>query len=146
MPENPECVFCSIVSENIKSVKIAEDENAIAVLDINPISRGQVLVLMKNHGEDLKAAETLVKKVSEILKEKLKPKEVKTSESKLFGHGSVMVLPVYSDEDFNSERKKVSLDELELVREEIEKKPIPEEKKPEPQEIKEKLWLPKRIP
>lgn len=144
--QNAECVFCSIVSGSIKSVKIDEDSKAIAVLDINPISRGQTLILLKNHDDDLKDALNLTKKVSSLIQEKLNPKEIKTSESKLFGHGSIMLLPVYSNEDFNSEKRKATIEELELVREELEKKLIKEEEKPKIEEIKEKLWLPKRIP
>ncbi len=146
MQQESNCVFCSIISESIKSVKIGEDENAVAVLDINPISKGQTLIVLKNHGDDLDKASGLVKKISAILQERLKPKKIKMSESKLFGHGSITLLPVYSDESLDSERRKATIEELEMVREELEKKPVQEEKKPEIEEIKEKLWLPKRIP
>ena len=144
--KNPECVFCSIASGKIKSVKIDEDDKAVAVLDINPISKGQVLVVPKEHEAREKEAMTLAKKISKLLKKKLKPKEVKISVSKLAGHVTISVLPVYSNEDFNSERKKATLEELETVKEEIEKQPIKKEKKPKIEKIKEFLWLPKRIP
>jgi histidine triad (HIT) family protein len=144
--ENPGCVFCSIASGKIKSVKIDEDDKAVAVLDINPISKGQVLVVPKEHDAGEKEAMVLAKKVSKLLKKKLKPKDVKISVSKLSGHTTISVLPVYSNEDFNSERKKATLEELESVKEEIEKQPIKKEKKPKIEKIKEILWLPKRIP
>lgn len=148
--DNPEtnsgCVFCAIASGKIKSVKLEEDEKAIAVLDINPISKGHTLIITKEHEADKKEAMILAKKVSNLLKKKLKPKEIKISSSKLAGHTTISILPIYSNEDFNSERKKADLEELENVREEIEKQPMKKEKKPKIEKIKEFLWLPKRIP
>jgi histidine triad (HIT) family protein len=144
--ENPGCVFCSIASEKIKSVKLDEDEKAVAVLDINPISKGHTLVIPKEHEANEKEVMVLAKKVSKLLKKKLKPKEVKISSSKLAGHITISVLPVYSNEDFNSERKKANLEELEQVRLEIEKLSVKRAKKPKIEKIKEFLWLPKRIP
>lgn len=76
----------------------------------------------------------------------MKPKEVKISKSKLFGHNLINILPVYSNEDFNSERKKANLEDLEKIKEDIEKQPVKKEKKPKIEKIKEFLWLPKRIP
>jgi histidine triad (HIT) family protein len=144
--ENPGCVFCAIASGKIKSVKLDEDEKAVAVLDINPISKGHTLVIPKEHEANEKEAMTLVKKISKLIKKKLKPKEIKISNSKLSGHVTISVLPVYSNEDFNSERKKVTLEDLEKVKEEIEKEPVKRIRKPRIKKIKEFLWLPKRIP
>ena len=146
--DNPtsECVFCSIGSGKIKSVKLDEDNKAIAVLDINPISKGQVLVIPKEHEANEKEAMILAKKVSKLIKKKLKPKEIKISSSKLAGHVTISILPVYSHEDFDSERKKASIEDLEKVKEELEKQPVKRVKKPKIKKIKEFLWLPKRIP
>ncbi len=143
---NRECVFCSIASEKIKSIRIDENEKAIAVLELNPISKGHSLIISKEHEGNEKAMLELAEKVSKTLKKKLKPKEVKISSSKLFGHTLVNVLPIYSKEDFNSERKKASIEDLENVKEEIEKQPVKREKKSKIKKIKEFLWLPKRIP
>jgi histidine triad (HIT) family protein len=145
--ENNNCIFCSIVSEKIKSLKIGENENSIAVLEINPISRGHTIIIPRNHQGDLpKEALTLAEEISTKLKKKLKPKEVKTSKSKLFGHEIISILPVYEKEDFNSEKKKADIQELEKIKEEIEKKPAKKERKPRTKKIKESVWLPKRIP
>jgi histidine triad (HIT) family protein len=40
-------VFTKIISGEIPSYKIAEDENNFAFLDINPVARGHVLVIPK---------------------------------------------------------------------------------------------------
>lgn len=44
-----DCVFCKIVKGEIDSAKIREDKDFIAILDINPNTKGMVLVLSKNH-------------------------------------------------------------------------------------------------
>ena len=144
--ENPGCVFCAIALGKIKSVKLDEDEKAVAVLDINPISKGHTLVIPKEHEADEKEAMTLAKKISKLIKKKLKPKEIKISSSKLSGHTTISVLPVYSNENFDSERKKAVMEDLEKVKEEIEKELIKKIRKPRIKKIKEFLWLPKRIP
>ena len=43
------CIFCSIVFGDSPSIKIGENEKAIAILEINPISEGHTLIIPKNH-------------------------------------------------------------------------------------------------
>jgi histidine triad (HIT) family protein len=43
------CIFCKIVSNEIPSTKVWEDENFVAILDINPNTKGMTLVLPKQH-------------------------------------------------------------------------------------------------
>ena len=43
------CVFCRIVKGEIPSLKVYEDEVCISVLDINPASKGHLLILPKEH-------------------------------------------------------------------------------------------------
>ena len=43
------CVFCRIVTGQIPSHKIWEDDRAMAFLDINPSSQGHSLVIPKRH-------------------------------------------------------------------------------------------------
>lgn len=139
-----ECVFCAIASDKIHSVKIDENEDAVAVLEINPVSYGHALIVPKKHSETAsKKAMSLAEKISKKIKEKLKAKKVEISKTKLFGHEIINVIPVYEDENISSKRKPVEVEELEKIKKEIEK---PEEIKEEPKRIIETLWLPKRIP
>jgi histidine triad (HIT) family protein len=48
-----DCVFCSIVAGEIPSRKVYEDERSVAIMDINPATRGHVLVLSRAHARDL---------------------------------------------------------------------------------------------
>lgn len=43
------CLFCKIVKGEIDSAKIWEDEKFVAILDINPNTKGMTLVLTKEH-------------------------------------------------------------------------------------------------
>jgi histidine triad (HIT) family protein len=142
-----ECVFCSIASGKIRSVKIDENEDAIAVLDINPISKGHALIIPKNHvDKSPKKTLVLAKKISKKIKTKLKAKNIEISDSNLFGHKVINILPVYENESFDSKRKSVKIEELEKIKEELEKSREKIQKKSKSKNIKEIFWLPKRIP
>ncbi len=44
-----DCIFCKITKGEIDSAKIWEDDNFLAVLDVNPNTKGMTLVLPKKH-------------------------------------------------------------------------------------------------
>lgn len=44
-----DCIFCKIVTEEIPSYKVYEDENFLAFMDITPSSPGHVQVIPKKH-------------------------------------------------------------------------------------------------
>jgi diadenosine tetraphosphate (Ap4A) HIT family hydrolase len=43
------CVFCKITKGEIPAKKYYEDDNFLAIYDINPISEGHLVVFSKNH-------------------------------------------------------------------------------------------------
>ena len=45
--ENENCIFCKIISGQIPSHKFYEDASCIAILDINPNTKGATLVIPK---------------------------------------------------------------------------------------------------
>jgi len=47
--QKKQCIFCQIISGNVQSKKIYEDEHVIGVLDINPANPGHILVMPKEH-------------------------------------------------------------------------------------------------
>jgi histidine triad (HIT) family protein len=49
--DRSDCIFCKIISGQIPSAKIYEDESVFAFLDIGPISDGHTLVIPKVHCE-----------------------------------------------------------------------------------------------
>jgi histidine triad (HIT) family protein len=48
-----DCVFCKIVAGVIPSEKVYEDSSALAFMDINPVTRGHVLLIPKRHSTDI---------------------------------------------------------------------------------------------
>lgn len=55
------CVFCAIIAGDAPAIRIYEDDDFLAILDIRPFTRGHTLVLPKRHSVDLTdtAPETL---------------------------------------------------------------------------------------
>lgn len=145
--DKSECPFCMISEGKISSFKIDETKEAIAVLEINPLSKGHVLVIPKKHQEG-KPPEDVSKFAGQIA-EKLKilnPKEVKTYANQIQGHTIINVVPDYGEKQ---ERKKAEKKELEEVQNILsEKKEVKEEKKEEKKEVKEEKLpiIKRRIP
>jgi histidine triad (HIT) family protein len=76
---DPDCLFCKIVAGEVPSERIAEDDRTVSFMDINPATRGHVLVIPKAHAANLLeidpddltavalAAQQLAKRVPEAL-------------------------------------------------------------------------------
>jgi len=47
------CVFCAIVAGDAPAIRIYEDDDYLAILDIRPFTRGHTLVIPKRHTVDL---------------------------------------------------------------------------------------------
>ena len=47
------CVFCAIVAGDAPAIRIYEDDDYLALLDIRPFTRGHTLVIPKAHTVDL---------------------------------------------------------------------------------------------
>ncbi len=146
------CVFCSIVNKTIHSHVIGENSKAIAVLELNPVSEGHALVIPKEHiGEKEKVpalASSLVKKIVENIKTKLKPKKVSTESANLFGHEIINIIPIYGNHE-PTERAQAQPEELERLEELLKdsKKDVLKVPKPsKPKKVLKNIKLPKRIP
>ncbi len=157
------CIFCSIAKGEVKSYKIDENEDAVAVLEINPISKAHVLIIPKKHVSSEQIPEsilTLTKKISQKIKEKFNPREVSLFSSTLFGHQVINILPIYKDENQNSERKPAKPEELLEIQNQLitgsQKNKKPQNKPDEPKELEvikkskpetlKDIKTPKRIP
>jgi histidine triad (HIT) family protein len=53
MATDPDCLFCRIISGELPSTRVDEDERTVAFMDINPATRGHVLVVPREHSADL---------------------------------------------------------------------------------------------
>ena len=52
---DPDCLFCKIVAGDVPATKLHEDERTIAFMDINPGTRGHLLVIPREHAQDVHA-------------------------------------------------------------------------------------------
>ncbi len=57
MATDPDCLFCRIVAGEIPAARVHEDDRVVAFMDINPATRGHVLVVPREHAPDLLSAE-----------------------------------------------------------------------------------------
>lgn len=149
--DSGKCVFCSIISGESESFKIDENEKAVAVLDINPLSKAHSLIIPKEHisskekipKDALKLAESISKKI----KSKFSAKNVSAMNQNLFGHEVISLLPIYENEKVKKEKTPAKKEELEEIQKILsEKKKKIEKKEQKVKVINEKIWMPKRIP
>jgi histidine triad (HIT) family protein len=117
-----ECIFCKIIKKEIPAKIVHESENCIAILDINPRSKGMCLVIPNQHflnfDEDFELAsktfdDALI--VAEKIKKALQPEAVFIS--MLPGqvpHFHLRVYPVYKDQIPLFENKPIEITEEEL--------------------------------
>lgn len=103
------CVFCKIVKGEIDSAKIWEDDKFLAILDINPNTKGMTLVLTKEHfdsyafdmQEDVYAAFfSAAKKAARMLEKALNVKRVAlVMEGTGVNHSHIKLYPLYGLEE-----------------------------------------------
>ena len=64
-----DCIFCKIVSKEIPSEVIYEDDKILAFLDISPVNKGHSLVIPKKHYENsLETPEEILKELIVVVK------------------------------------------------------------------------------
>ncbi|MEA3330041.1 MAG: HIT family protein [Nanoarchaeota archaeon] len=150
-----ESPFRLIIQGKIPSYKLAENEDAIAVLEINPISKGHCIIISKSPLKKLsEKTNELAKNTALILKQKLSAKDVLIANSEIFDETIINLLPVYNNENFESPRQKATPDELKKLQEELTQplEKTEEHEKPKPVKKPRKIPLkklpkaPKRIP
>lgn len=158
--EDSRCLFCSLANGKMPSTRIGENEKAIAILELNPISEGHTIVIPKEHITERNGLPQeiydLTKEVGEKLNASLMPKEIKVLEGEVMDHQIINLLPVYENETLESPRTKQTPEQLLELKNKIdsssEKINVPEKKNLEIQEQKKEVltekenWLPRRKP
>ena len=141
--DSNECILCSIMNKEIPSVVIWEDSSAIAVLEINPVSKGHTLIIPKKHKKNENLEEELKNFIEEVKKKLivLKTKNISIKTSELMGHSYLELIP--EDNKFEKIQTK-SIEELQNI-----KKEIDNFKKIEPiktiEKINPNIKIPKRM-
>lgn len=110
--QNP---FRLIIEGKIPSFKIAENDKAVAVLEVNPISAGHVLIIPKIPYKASKIPQEIQRfaqlMASHIVKI-LNPRDIQIAVSEMFEEAIINIIPIYEDESFKSERKEADVKEL----------------------------------
>jgi histidine triad (HIT) family protein len=55
MPADPDCLFCKIVAGDLPATVVDSDDRTVSFMDINPATRGHMLVIPRDHARDLLA-------------------------------------------------------------------------------------------
>jgi histidine triad (HIT) family protein len=109
---DPDCIFCKIVAGELPGQVVAEDERTIAFMDINPATRGHLLVIPRAHArnlleispEDLAATIATTQRMAQQVDERLKPAGINLINScgsaawQTVFHFHVHVIPRYEDD------------------------------------------------
>ena len=109
---DPDCIFCKIIAGELPSQTVDEDERTVAFMDINPATRGHLLVVPRNHArdlleispEDLAATMATVQRVARRVSERLSPAGINLLNScgaaawQTVFHFHVHVIPRYEDD------------------------------------------------
>ena len=104
-----DCIFCKIISGDIPSTKYYEDDQFLAFMDINPLTRGHSLLIPKAHHatihdmpEDLLQALILrAQKLSKVLVDSLGAKGINLMQSngraanQIIDHYHMHLIPRY---------------------------------------------------
>ena len=81
MRTREDCIFCAIVAGRAPACRVAEDEGALAFMDLFPASEGHLLVIPKDHAENvfemddapMRATAALSRRVARALRAALVP-------------------------------------------------------------------------
>ncbi len=123
-------IFSRIVSGEIPSYKVAEDENYYAFLDINPLQKGHTLVIPKKEtdyifdlsDEDLAGMMIFAKKVAKAIGKTIPCLRVGVAVLGLdVPHAHIHLVPLHSGDDLNfcNPKKQFTAEEMKACAEAI---------------------------
>jgi histidine triad (HIT) family protein len=140
-----QCIFCAIIANKTPSYKIEEDNNNLAILEINPETKGHILIIPKEHLDRIpESTKSFTQKIAKKIQKKFNPNKVEINELKITNHSLIEIVPTYGEK---KQKRQASEEELKSLQEEILKVEEIEILK-KPQEIEEEgiPILPPRIP
>jgi len=117
-------VFSKIISGEIPAFKIAEDDNHLAFLDVNPLVIGHTLVIPKKETDyifDLEDAELesmilFSKKVAVLLTKAISCKRIGVSVIGLeVPHAHIHLIPINTIDNINFSQPKLMVSQTELL-------------------------------
>jgi histidine triad (HIT) family protein len=132
---NSDCLFCKINAGEVPSHQIYEDDVTNVFLDIFPVSKGHMLIVPKEHAEDLgrgseEAAVNMMKTVHKIAPGVMKALGATgynlgmnhgKDAGQLVWHTHIHFIPRYEGDERSFEKKEVDQEELAKIAEQIRK-------------------------
>ncbi len=128
------CIFCKIIEGTIPSVKVYEDEHVLAFMNIEPVTKGHVLLIPKTHREnifDLTAEEaaqlfSVVPKIANALKDEFKPAGLNLLQNngayagQAVFHSHLHFIPRYDETDgfqptFETKKSETNIDRIQEI-------------------------------
>jgi len=133
-----DCIFCKIVAGEIPAVTVLDEESVVAFMDINPSSKGHLLVVPKNHAEnifeisesDLAALIIAVKRCAKAAKEALKAEGITIlqlngkASDQIVPHLHIHIIPRWKNDGLpisSWEMKPGDMEEINTIAQEIKK-------------------------
>lgn len=129
------CVFCDIVAGKIPCKKVAENQNALAFLDISPLANGHIVIISKKHYANWQDTPIDVLKdmveLSKIVANKLEKSKYKpwgfnylSNQGEIAGqavfHVHLHVIPKYAkDKGFKLDYGEIEIEDIEKVAKEL---------------------------
>ena len=109
-----ECLFCKIIGGAVPATRVYEDENVIAILDINPVNIGHTLVISKAHYDNLytlpadllSAMSLVVQKLAIAIKHAVAADGIniemnnERAAGQLLDHAHIHIVPRYENDGF----------------------------------------------
>lgn len=117
-------IFSKIINGELPAYKIAEDENYLAFLDINPLAKGHTLVIPKKETDyifDVEDEEYIglwkfAKKVAKMIEAKMPCERIGVAVIGLeVAHAHIHLVPINNVSDINFARPKLDLSQEELA-------------------------------
>jgi len=133
-----DCIFCKIVAGEIPAVTVLDEESVVAFMDINPSSKGHLLVVPKNHAEnifeisesDLATLIIAVKRCAKAAKEALKAEGITIlqlngkASDQIVPHLHIHIIPRWKNDGLpisSWEMKPGDMEEINTIAQEIKK-------------------------
>ena len=107
---DPNCIFCKIVAGEIPSYKVYEDDSLFGFLTIKPHTKGHMLLIPKNHSDDINQMSSeefqnlfvTGKKLADKIKTIFNPKKVSLFTMGLeVPHTHLHILPINNNHELN---------------------------------------------
>jgi histidine triad (HIT) family protein len=117
-------IFSKIINGELPAHKIAEDENYLAFLDINPLAKGHTLIIPKKETDYIFDVEDkayiglwkFAKEVAKMIEAKITCERIGVAVIGLeVAHAHIHLIPINNVSDINFERTKLEFSEEELA-------------------------------